>query len=258
MICCARLILSRCGGVTKMAQSSWTSELREFSTIGPRRSLAEEAADTLREFILLGKLEAGQPVPERDLATALGISRTPLKEALRILETEGLVTYSATRRPSVANPTLEELGENLAVIGVLEALAGELACARAKDEEIAAVAGLCERMIKAPDDIDPLDFFRWDMDFHQAIVDAARNAPLRETHKKFNARLWRARFISSKFRAGRDSTLGQHEDIVAALQSRNARETAHHLRVHLETAVKNIAYAQSILKRETQSKEIPQ
>ena len=76
-----------------MSDAVWTKELKEFADIGPRKSLAEEAADTLREFILLGKLPPGEPVPERDLAEALGISRTPLKEALRILEVEGLITY---------------------------------------------------------------------------------------------------------------------------------------------------------------------
>lgn len=238
-----------------MEESDWASELREFATISPRRSLADEAAESLREFILLGKLEPGVPVPERDLAKALGISRTPLKEALRILEIEGLVVYSATRRPSVADPTLEELAENLAVIGALEALAGELACVRATDPEIAHVAGLCGQMTKAPPETSALEFFRLDMEFHQTIVRSARNAPLLESHNRYNARLWRARFISSKFRAGRGSTLGQHEDIVAALQRRDATEVARHLRQHLETAVENIAYAHSILKRDATSGE---
>lgn len=238
-----------------MDETDWASELREFATISPRKSLADEAADSLREFILLGKLEPGVTVPERELATALGISRTPLKEALRILEIEGLVVYSATRRPSVADPTLEELAENLAVIGALEALAGELACARASDEEIVKVAELCDQMIKAPPDTSALEFFRLDMDFHQTIVRAARNVPLQESHNRYNARLWRARFISSKFRAGRDSTLGQHEDIVEALLRRDADDVARHLRQHLATAVQNIAYAQSIIKSEATSGE---
>ena len=69
-----------------MTGATWTKELKEFAEIGPRKSLADEAADTLREFILLGKLPPGAPVPERDLSEALGISRTPLKEALRIIE----------------------------------------------------------------------------------------------------------------------------------------------------------------------------
>lgn len=231
-----------------MSETKWTSELRSFGTIAPRKSLADEAADMLRQFILLGRLEAGMPVPERDLAEALGISRTPLKEALRILENEGLIVYGRTRRPRVADPTLEELSQNLVVLGVLEALAGELACTHATDSEIAHVGELCSRMTAAPKNTDPLDFFRWDMEFHQSIVRAARNAPLLESHNRYNARLWRARFISSKLRTGRDSTLCQHEDICEALQRRDAAKIGHHLRGHLVTAVSNIDKAQQILK----------
>lgn len=231
-----------------MTEAAWTSELRAFGAISPRKSLADEAADALREFILLGKLEPGMPVPERDLADALGISRTPLKEALRILEVEGLVVYGPTRRPRVADPTLDELAQNLAVLGALEALAGELACRQATDGEIAHVVSLCAKMVAANTDVEPMEFFKWDMEFHTTIVRAARNAPLLETHQRYNARLWRARFISSKLRTGRNSTLSQHEDITDALQRRDATATAQHLRRHLDVAVTNIASAQDLMK----------
>ena len=88
-----------------MNDTNWTSELRDFAELKPRKSLAADAADNLREFILLGKLAPGMPVRERDLAEAFGISRTPLKEALRILEAEGLIAYGPTRRPVVADPS---------------------------------------------------------------------------------------------------------------------------------------------------------
>jgi DNA-binding GntR family transcriptional regulator len=228
-------------------QLNWATELREFSGISPRKSLADEAADTLREFILLGNLEPGLPMSERDLADALGISRTPLKEALRILENEGLVVYGKTRRPRVADPSLQELAQNLLVLGSLEALAGELACRHATDNEIDEAVRLERLMESASEDTEPLQFFQWDMDFHKAIVHVSRNGPLLEIHKTLNARLWRARFISSKMRTGRDSTLGQHEDITEALVARNAKECGKHMRRHLETAITNIAATQALI-----------
>lgn len=230
-----------------MGDTAWAEELREIGGIGPRRSLAERAADTLREFILLGKLPPGVAVPERELADALRISRTPLKEALRILENEGLIVYGPTRRPRVADPSLEELAQNLAVLGALEALAGELACKNATDAEIAGAAGLEERMRLADEGTESLQFFRWDMEFHQTIVRAARNAPLLESHRTYNARLWRARFISSKMRTARDGTLGQHVDILSALQARDAPACASHMRLHLEATIANIAATQEKL-----------
>ncbi|MCV6591863.1 MAG: GntR family transcriptional regulator [Silicimonas sp.] len=231
-------------------EPGWTEDLREFGAIKPRRSLAHEAADTLREFILLGKLAPGVAVPERNLSEALGVSRTPLKEALRLLEIEGLIDYGPTRRPRVADPSLDDISQNLAVLGALEALAGDLACQNATDDEIAEAARLERRMREAPSDTDPLEFFRWDMAFHQTIVQAAGNAPLSETHKAYSSRLWRARFISSKMRTARDATLGQHEDIIAALKARDGAACAAHMRRHLEVAVKNIAAAQAKLEEQ--------
>ena len=86
---------------------SLVSIVSKGASVPERRSLSAEAADTLRELILLEKLAPGTPVPERDLAEGLGISRTPLKDALRILETEGLIEYGPTRRPRIADPSLE-------------------------------------------------------------------------------------------------------------------------------------------------------
>lgn len=212
----------------------------ESARVAPRLSLAEEAADNLRELILLGQLAPGMAISERDLAAGLGISRTPLKEAFRVLEREGLIEYGPTRRPRVADPSLAELIQNLQVLGALEALAGELACAAATAAEISIAGELCERMRVATPDIDPLVYFRWDMTFHRTIVLACRNTPLIETHAQYNARLWRARFLSSKNRCDRDSTTGQHVDIASAFKSRNGPETGHQMRQHLQTTIVNI------------------
>ena len=90
-------------------------------------NLADKSADLLRGMILLEKFPPGMPLPERDISTALGISRTPLREAIRLLEREGLIEYSASRRPRVANPSIDEIADYLRVQGALEGLAGELA-----------------------------------------------------------------------------------------------------------------------------------
>ncbi len=211
----------------------------------PRRTLAEEAADNLREFILLGKLTPGTAIPERDLAEALGVSRTPLREALRLLEIEGLVEYSATRRPRVADPSLHELTQYISVLGALEALAGETACREATMAEIADIVRLAARMAEGSDTLKPLDFFRLDMQFHAAIVEASRNEPLIETHRQYNARLWRARFLSSQQVDRRDNTLSQHAEITDALQKRDAKATRRALRDHLKSTIENIARIRS-------------
>jgi DNA-binding GntR family transcriptional regulator len=207
----------------------------------PRKSLAEEAAEALRELILLEKLRPGTSVPERNLASVLGISRTPLREALRILEHEGLVEYSSTRRPFVANPSLLELADLIKVIGALESLAGELACERANLEEINSISRLAEAMSAKSEKIEPLDFFKIDMEFHRQLVASTRNPALIETHRQYNARLWRARFLSSRRITRRTMTLDQHNQIADSLRKRDSKNISIVLRTHLDTTTKNIS-----------------
>lgn len=236
-----------------MSDAAWTDELRDFVDLKPRKSLAAEAAENLREFIMLGKLAPGMPVRERDLAEAFGISRTPLKEALRILESEGLIVYGPTRRPSVADPSLDEINDWLRVQGALEALAGELACSEATDRQMAEIERINASIKEARDTDGQLEAFRRDMAFHTAIVAAAGNAALAETHASYNARLWRVRFLSSQRIPGREATRREHRDIVQALKARDAAAASRALQQHLRTAETNIAAAMADLASEKES-----
>jgi len=134
-----------------------------------------------------------------------------------MLESEGLIEYSRTRRPYIANPTFSVIRQNLLVLGTLEALAGELACTDASDKDLENIASLNSFMQENSDNADALTFFKVDMNFHRAIVEASGNAPLIETHRLYNARLFRARFVSSRMHVRRDNTLTQHQKITDAL-----------------------------------------
>jgi len=209
----------------------------------PRLSLAERVADELRDLVLLEKLAPGSSIPERETAAALGVSRTPLRESLRILASEGLVLIEPNRPPTVADPSIGELGDLLEVLGTLESLAGELACNNTTDDKINQIAKLESSMRKVSEKSDPLEFFQLDMQFHQLIVEASGNEPLIKTHKTYNAQLWRARFISSRQRVNRPGTLKQHKAIVRALRDRDASACAGALKQHLEAGLNNIKSA---------------
>ena len=236
-----------------MSDTAWTNELRSFAELKPRKSLAAEAADNLREFILLGKLGPGMPVRERDLAEAFGISRTPLKEALRILESEGLIDYGPTRRPVVADPTLNEINDWLRFQGALEALAGELACENATDKQLAEIERLNDSIKESRDADGPLEAFRSDMAFHDSIVEASGNRALLESHATYNARLWRVRFLSSQRVASSEGTRREHLEIVEALKARDAKAARRALKQHLRTAEINIEAAMAEAKSQKES-----
>lgn len=208
-----------------------------------RKSLAERVAVELRDMVLLEKLKPGAAIPERETAQALGISRTPLRESLRILAAEGLVEIEPNRPPRVANPSLDKINELLQVQGALEALAGALACQIASDTAIQAIEHMHTRMQQTSKENKPEDalaFFQLDMRFHEAIVAASGNSALLETHRMYNARLWRARFISSRLQVNRAGTLSQHAEIVSSLSARNAEACASALKAHLDTGFNNI------------------
>lgn len=236
-----------------MSDAAWTSELRSFAELKPRKSLAAVAADNLREFILLGKLGPGMPVRERDLAEAFGISRTPLKEALRILEGEGLIDYGPTRRPVVADPSLNEIYDWLRVQGALEALAGELVCEVATDKQLAEIERLNESIKEARDADGQLEAFRRDMAFHEGIVEASGNRALMESHATYNARLWRVRFLSSQRVESREGTRREHLEIIEALKARDAVAARRALKQHLRTAETNIAAAMAEAKAQQET-----
>ena len=209
----------------------------------PRQSLAERIADELRDLVLLEKPAPGSNIPERETATALGVSRTPLRESLRILASEGLVHIEPNRPPRVADPSISVLADLLEVLGTLESLAGELACNNATDQRVGQISKLESTMRKVSDKSDPLEFFQLDMQFHQLIVESSCNESLIKTHKKYNAQLWRARFISSRQRVNRPGTLEQHEAIINALIKRDSVACADALKQHLQAGLKNIKRA---------------
>jgi len=206
-----------------------------------RTRLADQIADVLREQMLTGTLQPGDPIHERDTSAALGVSRTPLREALLILEAEGLIETSPARSPIVAAPSLEDLSQLLAVLATLEALAGELACANATPKDLRAIRALYEDLVETDSDPDTVSHFKTDMAFHSTIVAASRNQPLIKTHQQYNSRLWRARYMSASRRVGRATSMEDHRMMVEGLEERNSEKTAKTMRNHLESAVKNIA-----------------
>ena len=180
-------------------------------------------------------------MPERDLAEAMGISRTPLKDALRILETEGLIKYGPTGRPQVANPSLEEVEQNFQVLSALEGLAGNLACKVATDDQIKDILALEKSMRSLPKKAyGTLDFYRLDMTFHTHIVEATGNEPLITSHSQYKARLWRMRALPAMRKERLETVLAEHNKIATALKKRDKRATSSAITKHIRSTSQNI------------------
>lgn len=196
-------------------------------------TLPDKIAHRLRRDILRGKLLPGASIKERDNAAELGVSRTPMREAIRILAKEGLVILRPSRSPIVAAPSIKEISDDVEVLLLLETRSAELACREATEAEIDRLAGIVDHMAAHYSETDPLDMFEIDMSFHTAVAEASHNASLARTHAAYLARLWRARYVSAVQRRNRERLVDEHGAIVAGLRARDPEKVRAAIDAHL-------------------------
>ncbi|MGA8049629.1 MAG: GntR family transcriptional regulator [Burkholderiales bacterium] len=198
-----------------------------------RRPLHEEAVDQLRDLIVQGQLAPATRLNERLLTGQLGISRTPLREAIKLLAAEGLVELLPNRGAIVTPIEAPRLAETLQVMGALEGLAGELACANASDEQLAEIRALHYEMLAMHARGDLAGYFKSNQAIHLKIVEAAGNAVLANTYRQLNAYARRARYMANLSKERWDAAVREHEEILRALGSRDADRLKALLRDHL-------------------------
>ncbi len=197
------------------------------------RLLHEEVVDHLRDLIVQGQLAAGMKLRERLLCEKLGISRTPLREALKYLASEGLVTLLPNRGAIVAPLEPEQIRQTFVVLGALEALAGDLACCHASDDAIREIRGLHFQMLAHHARGELAEYFRCNQEIHIKIVEAGGNEPLVQIYRGLNAHARRARYMANLSQARWDKAVQEHGEILEALTARDAPRLQRLLREHL-------------------------
>jgi DNA-binding GntR family transcriptional regulator len=198
-----------------------------------RRPLHEEAADRLRDLIVQGSLVAGTRLNERLLTAQLGLSRTPLREAFKVLATEGLVELLPNRGAIVSQMDPIRLSDTLVVMGALDALAGELACASATDAQINEIRALHYEMLAYHARGDLAGYFKFNQAIHLKIVKYAGNAVLYNAYRQMNGAMQRVRYMANLSQERWDSAVREHEEILAALSRRDAKRIKALLSEHL-------------------------
>jgi len=198
-----------------------------------RRPLHDEVVEKLRDMIGEGELEPGQRVPEKLLCVRFGVSRTPLREALKVLASEGLVDLYPNRGAVIAKIELGELEEMFPVMGHLEALAGELACANISEDEIAEIRALHYQMVVHFRRGDRPEYFRVNQQIHDLILTAARNRTLAGVHRTLAGRIRRARYLANMTAGRWAKAVEEHEQILVRLAERDGPGLAALLKRHL-------------------------
>ena len=200
----------------------------------PRTGLHEQAATRLRTLIVRGDLKPGEQLLEADLSEALGISRTPLREALKQLAAEGLVEQRLNRSAVVAPVRRDDLTELFEAVSGIERCAAELAATRMVERDVERLEALQERIELHHDRGELREYFETNQQIHSAIVGFARNAVLKATHDILLARVERARFFALSVHGRWDESVRDHQDILAALKAGDAdragRLLGHHVR----------------------------
>ena len=202
--------------------------------------LAEDIAARLRRGILRGKFPPGAPIKERDNAAEMGVSRTPMREAIRILAREGLINLRHSRSPIVANPSFKEISDAVDVLLALENLANALACRNASEEDIENIRSIHEEIAAKYDQLNPLELFEIDMAFHSAIAESTHNDTLYKAYRTLLERLWRARFLSARQRRNRDRVVSHHSAIMDALDARDEAAAQAAVNRHLGALAEDI------------------
>lgn len=205
-----------------------------------RRTLHDELLERLRQMIVDGELVPGSKVPEKDLCARFGVSRTPLREALKVLANEGLVTLTPNRGAMIADLTLEDLEETFPVMGALEALSGEMACANITDAEIAEIRKLHEEMIAHYEARALQDYFRTNQQIHERILAAARNQTLSSLYRGLEGRIRQARYIANMSDARWAQAVEEHTRMLSALEVRDGAALAAIMKTHLENKFETV------------------
>jgi DNA-binding GntR family transcriptional regulator len=201
-----------------------------------RLSLHDQVATRVRDMIIEGGLEPGSRINEGALGASLGVSRTPLREALKTLAGEGLIDFVPARGAIVRKLTPEAVASTLEVMAALEALAGRLACARASDAGIAGVRRIHDRMLSLYARRKRLEYYKLNQAIHTEIVRLARNPELTTVHGVMQARLKRIRFLGNSGPENWAAAVAEHEEMIVALEARNGEALAEVLTRHMENS----------------------
>lgn len=195
---------------------------------------------TLRKAILTGELKPGERLMEIHLANRLGVSRTPIREAIRKLELEGLVTMIPRRGAEVAQITEKSMKDVLEVRRALDALCAELACDRISEEEMEKLEEACAGFEKATETGDTTVIAKADVALHDIIVAATGNQRLVQLVNNLAEQMYRYRFEYIKDKSQHERLIEEHKMIYESIRAKDKKAAAAAARMHIDNQEKSV------------------
>lgn len=202
--------------------------------------LRDVVFNTLRQAILRGELKPGERLMEIQLANKLGVSRTPIREALRKLELEGLVNMVPRKGAEVADITEKSLRDVLEVRKALEELSVQLACEKITEEEIEELKRVAERFKDTLDDQDVTKIAEADVAFHDVIYTATDNQKLILLLNNLREQMYRYRVEYLKKEEAYPQLIAEHEELIDNISKRNKEEATRIMCEHIANQVATV------------------
>lgn len=199
----------------------------------PRVVLHEHVAATLRQMLVEGLIPPGGKLNERELCEELNISRTPLREAIKMLAVEGLVELLPNRGSVAIELSAADVRYTFEVMAGLEGLSGELAAQRITESELDEIKALHYEMMAAYTRRDLSAYYQLNAAIHRAINQAAKNPVLTATYNQVNARLQALRFRSNQDGEKWQHAVDEHAAMIDALSARDPEALRRVLMNHL-------------------------
>ncbi len=202
--------------------------------------LRDVVFQTLRQAILRGTLQPGERLMEIHLAQKLGVSRTPVREAIRMLQLDGLVTMVPRRGAVVAEITISDLEDVLEVRAALEELAARKACQNMTPERLTRLRETAGRFAECLKKDDLMASAQADVEFHEIICEATQNRRLIQILNNIREQIYRYRLENLKDKTSHANLVEEHTVICQALEAHSEEAASEAIRIHIENQKQSI------------------
>lgn len=209
-------------------------------------SLKQSVIERLRESIITGELELGQPLSERVLAERLNVSKTPVREAIAQLRVEGLVLVYPQRGAYVFTPTDADVVEMCELRQALEAAALKMAIERHPDTTAMALEPIVVRMVRAQQNSDRAEYLKEDSLFHEAFFSSCGNSLMRQTYDMQVGKISALRTHLARRPGHTESSFAEHQEILQAVKNRDPARALATLDTHIGRT--RLSYSQAMVR----------
>jgi DNA-binding GntR family transcriptional regulator len=199
-----------------------------------KKTLHEEIANNLRDMIMSGELREGDKIKENDLCDMMGISKTPLREALRVLSAEGLIRLIPNRGSYVTTPTFEEIKEMFDVMSVLEGVCARTAAEKMNGKDFSKLEKLHNKLEESFRRRDQKKYIHQNNSYHALVQELAGNKTLNQIVNGLRQKILLYRFQSLNLPERFEQSIREHRDLLAAFRNRDPEKAEMLMTSHLK------------------------